>query len=386
MIALLGLVRIGFFIGGLALKTYHLTRRPADWPLRAVVACFAFFVLSAPIRLLPRSESVLGLQPTVLAAIEYSLIMCACLCIMLVFAGRRRPEASPRPSLALQLPLLAVAVVATVALGALAPASVPMGSYTNPWAAAMYLVSELYIGTVLLRATVDAAAVARSSGAGRTQALGMLVAALGLAVLAVASLLLAAVQLTTLTSGVYLRGLGRVGGYGLLFGGPIFVLGICYPGIVMRWRAVSLRRTRLQEYRRLKPLWQLLAETFPEQQLRRGPAGPLAALRLNRAHRRRRVESRDGLVRVSPYVPDHLAQTVDLRHGLPADTLHELARWLLQHCGPDSGLPQANPGAAKPVLVPHSPGRDDDMLLLLALSDEIAAQAGRPSSAAVSTR
>lgn len=366
-------IRVLIILAGLAWKAYHLARRPHDWPLRAVVACFAFFALSTPMEMWPANRPFLGLRPTVLSAVEYSLIMCASLCIMLFFAGRRQ-QANPRRLLATHTPMLLIGVIVVVALGSQAPATVPMRSYTDPWAAGMYLASEIYIGLVLLVATRYAIAVARSPEAGRTQARGIGIAGLGLALLAVATLLLAAVQITTLSTGTYVRVLGATGGYGLLIGGPLFIIGICFPGVVMRARAIWLWNQRRREYRRLEPLASLLAATFPHQSLRRGGSTKLATLPrlVDRAHHRRRVEARDGLVRLSPHVPgDAIPDISDVGvRGLPA-VLAPLAQWMAEHCGAgDDNL--ADQGRAKRILVPADGTPETDMLLLIALSDALA--------------
>lgn len=80
----------------------------------------------------------------------------------------------------------------------------------------MYLASELYIGLALLVATWHAAKVARSPVAGSTQAVGLVITTVGLLLLALASLLLSAVQIATLAGLGFQTALAWIGGRGLL--------------------------------------------------------------------------------------------------------------------------------------------------------------------------
>lgn len=369
----LAIVRVATILIGLVWKTYHLSRRPGDWPLRAVVACFGCFALADPLRRLgPQLSEVSGLKPAVLIGIEYSLVMCAIFCIMVFFAGRERPRGAGR-YVATHGAVLAAAVAITMTFAALTSASVGPREYSDPHAAAMYLASELYVGLALVTAVRHATKVARSPDAGATQAAGLVVTTLGLLLLALACLLLSAVQIATLTGLGFQTTMASLGGYGLLMGAPVFICGICYPGAVMRARALRLWWRRLLEYRRLGPLWRLIAETFPHQQLRglngaSRPSKVLLARGIHRRHRRRRVESRDGLVRLSPHIPDDVLPRLD--DTRPPD-FRRLARWMIEHAA-EAGVEDG--GSAKPVLVPSDDAPGADVRALIGLSDAIRAE------------
>lgn len=357
---------------GLLWKAYHLYWRPHDRPLRAVVACFVCFALSTPVQVIDPDAGILGLQPTALAAIEYALIMCASYFIMVFFAlrgGRVHTLVAGRWP---QVGVLAGGVAVTITLGLLAPASVGLDDYTEPHAVAMYLVSELYIGATLLLATRNSYRVARSPLTGTTQAFGMFITTFGLGLLALATLLLAGVQLGTLSGLGFQAGPASMGGFGLLIGGPLFIVGICYPGFVMRVRSTGLWIRRLREYHRLGPLWRLTSAAFPGQHLRRGIVSPtwdrISTRGVHRRSHRRYVEARDGLVGLSPHIPD--AVLPDGSDGASPQRLAPLGEWMVDNAATiaadDSGS-----RVPKPVLRPAENGPDEDMRVLIALSDAI---------------
>jgi hypothetical protein len=92
----------------------------------------------------------------------------------------------------------------------------------------------------------------------------------------------------------------------LLLGIVLFVVGMAYPTVKTRAAAFRVWRRHRRAYRRLRPLWTVLNEQFPQDALSRVPAGRLRdALTLRSVHRRyyrRVIECRDGLVRISPYL------------------------------------------------------------------------------------
>lgn len=370
----LAIVRVAAILIGLIWKAYHLSRRPYDWPLRAVVACLACFAVSIPLgTLTARLSDLAGLKPAVFIGLEYSLLMCAAFCIMVFFAGRERVN-GVRRYLATHTTLLASGVAVTMTFAALTPPTVGPREYTNPYAAAMYLSAELYIGLALLIATWHATKIARSPDTGSVQAIGLAITTFGLLLLAVSCVLLSAVQIGTLSGLGFQATPAWFGGRGLLIGGPIFIVGICFPGAVMRARALRLWWRRLLEYHRLGPLWSLISETFPQQQLRGiGPSrqriDSLLPRGLHRRHRRRRVEARDGLVRLSPHIPDDVLPRLD--DGTREPDFRPLARWMLDNAT-EAG--QGTGGTAKPVLVPANGASDADVRALIGLSDAIRAE------------
>jgi hypothetical protein len=92
----------------------------------------------------------------------------------------------------------------------------------------------------------------------------------------------------------------------LLIGIVLFVVGMAYPTVRTRMAALRVWRRHRRAYRRLRPLWTVLNEQFPQDALSRVPVSRWRdALTLRSVHRRyyrRVIECRDGLVRISPYL------------------------------------------------------------------------------------
>jgi len=92
----------------------------------------------------------------------------------------------------------------------------------------------------------------------------------------------------------------------LLLGIVLFIVGMAYPTVKTRMAALRVWRRHRRAYRRLRPLWTVLNEQFPQDALNRVPASRWRdALTLRSVHRRyyrRVIECRDGLVRISPYL------------------------------------------------------------------------------------
>jgi len=150
----------------------------------------------------------------------------------------------------------------------------------------------------------------------------------------------------------------------------VFITGVCYPGAVMRVRALHIWARHRRIYRELTPLWTMLHQAFPQDALTRVPASSLRdRLSLRGIHwryYRRIIECRDGLVRISPRLapPD------------PANASQQLAHRLLAAI---RSLPAAplTPAQAVPIAVPASTSLDADADELVHLSRELAAAIAR---------
>ncbi|SIS21434.1 MAB_1171c family putative transporter [Williamsia sterculiae] len=145
-----------------------------------------------------------------------------------------------------------------------------------------------------------------------------------------------------------------------IIGLAIFFLGLCFPMLhSMRVAARDRVRDR-RRMRELTPLWELLTADFPALVLPDFRGNQSAQLR------RRVVEIRDALVRISPYLPadfDDLSPQVQL--GALDIALH-------QHRAATAG-----PGAARPVLAAEGPGIEGDAAPLLRLSRVVAERRAR---------
>jgi hypothetical protein len=147
---------------------------------------------------------------------------------------------------------------------------------------------------------------------------------------------------------------------------PTFVIGVIYPTLSTRIAALGVWWQHRRVVRQLSPLWTMLHEAYPEDELSRVPSGRWRdLLRLRGVHRRyyrRVIECRDGLVRVSPYLASagDLDKPVYLASAL-REALHARA----------AGAPVA--GQAMPIAVPDGDGLDADVRQLVALSKALRA-------------
>jgi hypothetical protein len=148
----------------------------------------------------------------------------------------------------------------------------------------------------------------------------------------------------------------------------LFVVGVTYPGARARIASLALWPRHRRDHRRLTPLWQLLAEAYPENVLR--PAAPTLRDRwrargVHRRYHRRIVECRDGLVDISPY----LGYTVEDTEVLDLDPaeLAERLRWAASTIGKGSLAPRQ----AVPLAVPRADDREADVRQLIEVSDAL---------------
>ncbi|HEX5348565.1 MAG TPA: MAB_1171c family putative transporter [Pseudonocardiaceae bacterium] len=167
-------------------------------------------------------------------------------------------------------------------------------------------------------------------------------------------------------------------GHGVLVTGIVaFPIGIVYSGLVGRFRAVGRWWRHLHDYRGLEPLWRLMYQAFPEDALHRVPTSRWRHVTtfysMHRRYYRRVIECRDGLVRISPYLP-----RVEVAGGKPstaamrAQQLRSALRTHANELAP-TGVPIIFAG-------PRESDLDADVAELLALSCALARPA--PSSAA----
>ncbi|MCA1186705.1 MULTISPECIES: MAB_1171c family putative transporter [unclassified Saccharopolyspora] len=148
----------------------------------------------------------------------------------------------------------------------------------------------------------------------------------------------------------------------LAVGITTFFLGIGYPGARTALIKIHLWFEARRTYRRLRPLWEALVERFPTIAL-----FPMATPRRERLHLRamrlrtyrRIVEIRDGLVCLSPYLPE------------PTDTAHTAAEQAklihsALHGSTSSAIPRRAPSIIAP---PTSTEAAADTRQLLSIAD-----------------
>ncbi|MGN5380970.1 MAB_1171c family putative transporter [Streptomyces lasalocidi] len=136
---------------------------------------------------------------------------------------------------------------------------------------------------------------------------------------------------------------------------------------MLRLAGFRIWRQHRRTYRRLRPLWQLLHEAFPEDALHREPVGKwredLTVRGVHRRYYRRVIECRDGLVRVSPYLA-----LQDVRDGGTPEVLVGHLRSALR----SQAAGEPAPTQAIAVALPGEDSLDADARQLVALSDALA--------------
>jgi hypothetical protein len=151
----------------------------------------------------------------------------------------------------------------------------------------------------------------------------------------------------------------------LLLGIVAFVVGMAYPTVRTRLAALRVWRRHRRAYRRLRPLWTVLNEQFPEDALSRVPASRWRdALTLRSVHRRyyrRVIECRDGLVRISPYLANLSADPAELAD--PQRLARQLSGALRAHAAGESV-----PTQAIPIAMPTDDSLESDVDQLVELS------------------
>lgn len=126
---------------------------------------------------------------------------------------------------------------------------------------------------------------------------------LSLSMLAAASLTQMAYVLTSLLGGVSLLGLMQVSTILSVVGLVGFLIGISYPMLHAKARAMAVGLRRRRRYRELEPLWSLVTWAVPGVVLP-GHGGAELKSTPTVLFERRIVEIRDGLTQLSPLLPD----------------------------------------------------------------------------------
>ncbi len=369
MIALLVLTWVLLLLA-LVWKVYQLFRAPHDRPLRAVTFCItcatAFFSLGVPSAargldwLLGHGAGKLAQNCLLLATVYWLLCF-------YVYSAAEPGQAARRVHR--EAVALAVAVTVLTAATLATPSAVRGRVYGAAdmrvgQVALFYVVVGLYLVYALSAALSWTWRYARISG--RPLATGLWFAATALACMVVASAGRAVFDVVRWRGGTVPAALNQIVALLLALAIPLFVIGVSYPGVVMRLAAARIWWQHRQAYHRLRPLWTLLHEAYPQDALNRFPAGrwreALSVRGVHRRYYRRVIECRDGLVRISPYlvqqgVPDEAVPSV------LAEQLRSALR--TQAAGGTAG------SRAVGLALPQEDGLDADVRQLVALSDAL---------------
>jgi hypothetical protein len=199
-------------------------------------------------------------------------------------------------------------------------------------------------------------------------ATGLWLTAIGLGMMAVACAVRAVFVAVRWSGGPVPHQLMSSAAIALVVSSLLFVAGITYSGARARITATRLWLHRRRDHRRLTPLWQLLIELYPGNELRPASRGLWDRWRARGVHRRyhrRIVECRDGLVDISPYLvcAEDDASVLDLDPTQLARRLRSAASMI------KNDVPA--PGQAVALVVPHEEDRNADVRQLIAVSEAL---------------
>jgi hypothetical protein len=161
------------------------------------------------------------------------------------------------------------------------------------------------------------------------------------------------------------------------FGIVVFPLGIAYAGLAGRVSAARRWWQHRAAYRGLEPLWRVMHEAFPEDSLHRVPIGRwerfMSFQSMHRRYYRRVIECRDGLVRISPYLPRAAGDTEQMTADEWATRLRAGLRARDGRLSP--------PGRPVVIAGPRGSDLDADVEQLLALSHALTSNVDRAFTA-----
>ena len=325
----------------LAALSYLVVRAPGNVPLRAVTVTVASFVLTVVFgAAASNGTTVVGLEPLLSRVVQHlgMLIGGYGLIAFYLFSALERTRA--RQVAIRQAVPLAIAVLLELAAALLMPTNIHHAAATLAFAGpdtarpplsvlVLYVTPNLYMGYAFASALLWTRRYAR--GAEPRLRHGLTLASVGLAGLAVGEAVFVTATTAQWVGLAVPRWVYPIGLYAILPGSAIFMIGFVYPAVCMRLAALRVWWQHRRAYSRLDTLWTLLHQQFPEDAFDRVPASrwrdTLSLRSVHRRYYRRVIECRDGLVRISPYLPPTgngndtpLAQR--LRDGLQARASH----------------------------------------------------------------
>ncbi|SFP71112.1 hypothetical protein SAMN05421810_103165 [Amycolatopsis arida] len=340
-------------------KLYQLVRAPRDVPLRMVTLCLACAAAAFPFGIAAGNVVQPDTGPMPLTYAQYALL--ALVVYMLVCFFLFAEGTSPRAVSAArrQGAVVVAALVVMTAAALTVPLDLPPEEYPAGNVAVFYLAANAYLGFGLASAFVGARRYAR--GAQPRLARGLLLASAGMVLMVLGTAVLLVVNGATWAGATVPAALFPAVTFTLLPGILLFIVGVSYPGVATRLAAARVWLQHLRMYHRLAPLWRELNAAFPEDALHRVP-GPawrdaLNPFAMNRRYYRRVIECRDGLVRLSPYLPGDEPATD------PVELAHRLRAALRSRAEGRAVRPRA-----VALAVPMSDALEDDVRELAALS------------------
>jgi hypothetical protein len=361
--------------GALAWMLYLIARSPRNVRRWAVGGLLAGWSIAYPFGIAASAGTeFLGVDAMTSRYLQHAFQLGAAYSLMCFFQFSALDKARAGRRAAMEaVGLLVALVVITVAnlaipeelrLAAATVTSTPGGGPVGePAIAVFYSAANSYMLYVCLAAAVWTLRYAR--GAEPRLRRGLRVASFGLGSISLASAMFVYSNLsrwagspaspTVVVTSVFL----------LLLGIVLFIAGMVYPYLVTRLAVTRVWLRHRRAYRKLRPLWMILNERFPQDALNRVPVSPWHdALTLRSVHRRyyrRVIECRDGLVRISPYLATEETDLTDPRH-----LARRLTDALRAHA---AGEPVST--QAVPVAVPRDDSLDADADRLIELANAV---------------
>ncbi|MEU0531706.1 MAB_1171c family putative transporter [Amycolatopsis tolypomycina] len=357
------LIAIVLFSAALAWRIYQVTRAPTvpNWAVTACVAGFAAaFLLQQPV-VSDEVDALLGRGAARVA--NNALLACGLCALVIFFLGSALGPRRYRRVVIELIPLAAAITLMVVAMGLTRPElrGLPLGPSTihDSGVAVFYLGAGLYLIYGLIACAAWIMRYLRV--ADRNLRIGLRLGAIGMASAAAGSICRALYIVVAWVFGPVVKILLLLGVPFVIAGGMLFLAGVTYPGVRARVSALRRRRQHRREHAALAPLWTVLVEAFPSIVLRTPPRRRGG---VNRAHYRRVIEIRDGLVQLSPYLDTDFGAVVA---DDPAAAAAALKAALRRHADGE-----ASDGRAKQVLPAGADDIESDVRPLLALSAALA--------------
>ncbi|MFR9727872.1 MAB_1171c family putative transporter [Saccharopolyspora sp. MS10] len=347
-------------------KLSQLARAPRDTGLRAVTICTLLVATALSAQLAAALPAFAGALPVGFPKLAQNTLLTVFFALLIVVLhGSVAPHrAARRGYQEICLALLTSAVLIATFAAAEPAARTSYEHATAPDMLTFYLAGNLYLAYACARGAQLARATADHT---RSRArLSLHIAATGLLINLAGVHLPRAIS----TSSRLFLGVDPIPGTAtwttpvLAVGITTFFLGIGYPGARTALIKIHLWFEARRTYRRLRPPWESLVDRFPTIALfpTTTPQRERLHLRAMRLRTYRRIiEIRDGLVCLSPYLPE------------PADTAHtptEHARLIdaALHRSTDPGTPLRTPSIIAP---PTSTSTSADTQQLIAVADAL---------------
>lgn len=250
-----------------AWKLYQWSRAPHDAPLRSVTLCLLSAALSYPVAMPGGASGVDTVAGHGAAKLVQNVLLLATVYFLMCFYLYSADGKDARLRARREAVLVAVVTVSIIVAAVSVPHEVFAGSFstadmTIPQLAFFYAGAGLYLTYVLAVTARWTGQYARMSR--RPHATGLWMAAIGLGAMAVACAVRAVIVGIRWSGGTVPHPLMAAVALWLVVSILLFVAGITYSGARARITAMKLWLRRRRDHRRLAPLWQLLAEAYPE--------------------------------------------------------------------------------------------------------------------------